>query len=96
MTIRDAYEQTDFFNKLEEDRQPPEKNWTGMKSFLTHKTIGENSTDAVIKDLKNREAMGLKKYGCFVHETVDDTLVHLYEELLDAAIYIKTEINRRK
>ena len=55
-----------------------------------------NSTDEVIKDLKDREQMGLNKYGEFVHESSDDMLQHLYEEILDSAVYIKTEINRRK
>lgn len=54
------------------------------------------TTTLVIEDLKAREKMGLAKYGEYVHQSKDDMLQHLYEELLDAALYIKTEIERRK
>lgn len=54
-----------------------------------------NSTDDVVKDLKDREQIGLKKYGEYVHESTDDMLQHAYEEVLDLAVYLKTEINRR-
>ena len=51
----------------------------------------------VIKDLKEREQFGALKYGKFLtHHTTEDTLQHLYEELLDAALYIKTEMKKRK
>ena len=51
----------------------------------------------VIKDLKERERFGALKYGKFLtHHTTEDTMQHLYEELLDAALYIKTEMKKRK
>ena len=50
----------------------------------------------VIKDLKDREKFGALKYGKFLtHHTTEDTMQHLYEELLDAALYIKTEMKKR-
>lgn len=54
------------------------------------------TTSKVIADLKEREQIGLHKYGEYVHQSKDDMLQHLYEELLDASLYIKTEIERRK
>lgn len=56
----------------------------------------DNSVRYVIKDLLVRDSFGKQKYGKYLHaETTEDTLQHLYEELLDAAVYIKTEINKR-
>ena len=54
------------------------------------------TTSLVINDLKARETLGIKKYGHPVNESKDNMMQHLYEELLDAACYIKTEIERRK
>ena len=58
----------------------------------------ENSTwREVEKDIRNREHAGVLKYGKFLTSyTTEDTLQHLYEELLDAVVYIKTEILKRK
>lgn len=51
----------------------------------------------VISDLKNRETLGLHKYGKVLSRNTDeDMLQHLYEELLDASMYIKTLILQRK
>ena len=51
-----------------------------------------DTLDRVIQDLRDREEVGLKKYGT----TVDRTDItpeawrkHLYEELLDAAVYLR-------
>ena len=57
----------------------------------------ESSSKQVIKDIRKREAFGLQKYGKALHKFTDeDMLQHLYEELLDASIYIKTLIEQRK
>ena len=57
----------------------------------------DSITKDVIADLKERERFGALKYGKFLtHHTVEDTMQHLYEELLDAALYIKTEMKKRK
>lgn len=50
----------------------------------------------VIEDLLNRAEVGFKKYGCTLDQSKDDMLQHLYEELLDATMYIKTRINQEK
>ena len=51
----------------------------------------------VISDLKKRECLGLQKYGkALSRYTDEDMLQHLYEELLDASMYIKTLILQRK
>jgi MarR-like DNA-binding transcriptional regulator SgrR of sgrS sRNA len=56
----------------------------------------ESITLAVIKDLKEREQFGALKYGKFLtHHSNEDMMQHLYEELLDAALYIKTEMKKR-
>jgi hypothetical protein len=61
-------------------------------------TRAEDSTwNDVIKDIRKREATGVLKYGKYLTPyTTEDTLNHLYEELLDAVVYIKTEIMKRK
>lgn len=56
----------------------------------------KNVTYQIIQDLIKREETGLKKYGVLLHESKDDMLQHLYEELLDAAGYIKTLITQRE
>lgn len=56
----------------------------------------ESTTTKVCRDLQLRERVGIAKYGHTVDKSSDDMLQHLYEELLDAACYIKTEIERRK
>lgn len=56
----------------------------------------DSITNDVITDLRERERFGALKYGKFLtHHTTEDTMQHLYEELLDAALYIKTEIKKR-
>ncbi len=56
----------------------------------------DSITNDVIKDLKEREQFGALKYGKFLtHHTTEDTLQHLYEELLDASCYIRTIIKQR-
>jgi len=57
----------------------------------------DSITKDVIADLREREKFGALKYGKFLtHYTTEDTMQHLYEELLDAALYIKTEMKKRK
>lgn len=52
--------------------------------------------DLVAKDLKERARRGIQKYGHALHESKDDILQHLYEELLDAASYVKMIMEQRK
>lgn len=55
--------------------------------------IRAQGTDArVCKDIADRQAMGIRKYGATVEKnnlTVRQWLEHQYQELLDAAIYCK-------
>ena len=49
-------------------------------------------TNAVIEDLVSRSEVGVKKYNTTLGQNnKDDFMNHLYEELLDAAQYIKKE-----
>ena len=49
-------------------------------------------TKSVIEDLKSRSERGIKKYNTTLDQNnKDDFMNHLYEELLDAAQYIKKE-----
>jgi hypothetical protein len=49
-------------------------------------------TNAVIEDLVRRSEIGVKKYNTTLGQNnKDDFMNHLYEELLDAAQYIKKE-----
>ena len=53
--------------------------------------------DFVIDDIHQREEMGAIKYGkSLTPNTSEDMLQHLYEELLDATVYIKTLILQRE
>lgn len=60
-------------------------------------TAWQSTTKDVIADMLEREAFGLQKYGkALTVATDEDMLNHLYEELLDASVYIKTLLNQRK
>lgn len=49
-------------------------------------------TMQVMEDLKLRADRGFKKYNTTLHDNnKDDFMNHLYEELLDAAQYVKKE-----
>ena len=66
-----------------------EDDWYWLKQETT-------ATDDVIKDLRTREKMGYKKYNKFLTpDTDEDMLNHLYNELLDAGLYLRTLINQR-
>jgi hypothetical protein len=59
--------------------------------------VSKTSTDLVIQDMKQREIFGYKKYNKYLTDKTDeDMLQHLYEELLDASVYIKTLLEQRK
>jgi hypothetical protein len=50
---------------------------------------------ALLKDMKDREELGLKKYGCTVDRedlNLRDWLQHAYEESLDKSLYLKRAI----
>ena len=50
----------------------------------------------VLEDIAKREEMGYNKYGKYLTVNTDeDMLNHLYNELLDAVVYIRTLINQR-
>lgn len=52
----------------------------------------DNITNQVIEDLKSRAERGYKKYNTTLGENNKDNYMnHLYEELLDAAQYVKKE-----
>ena len=56
--------------------------------------IKDEITKAVIMDLAARAQRGYKKYNTTLGENnKDDYMNHLYEELLDAAQYIKKEMS---
>lgn len=66
-------------------------------SPVWEKVAKKTSWDTVIEDIRQREDFGYKKYGKYLTvDTDEDMLQHLYEELLDATVYIKTLINQRK
>jgi hypothetical protein len=51
-------------------------------------------TEAVIEDLKSRSERGIKKYNTTLDQNNKDNYMnHLYEELLDAAQYVKKEMS---
>lgn len=51
-------------------------------------------TESVIEDLRSRSERGIKKYNTTLDQNnKDDYMNHLYEELLDAAQYVKKEMS---
>jgi hypothetical protein len=56
-----------------------------------------NTLDEVIKDMIDRENLGLKKYGTTVDRedlSLRDWLQHAYEESLDKSLYLKAAIRK--
>jgi len=57
----------------------------------------KNSWKYVIKDMKKRNKWGMKQYGVpLTTRTPKDFLQETYEELLDAVVYLRTELQIRK
>lgn len=53
--------------------------------------------ELVIEDMRQRDQEGRRKYGTPLQASNGrDPLVDLYQELLDACVYIRQEIERRK
>ena len=51
----------------------------------------------VVKDMLERNEAGAVKYNRYLQtDCPDNMLQHLYEELLDASVYIKTQIEKQK
>ena len=57
--------------------------------------VPHSATRALQLHIASRQRMGIQKYGRTVAESPDDMLRHLYEELLDAAVYVRAELERR-
>ena len=60
-------------------------------------TIPKQVWPLVIKDMIARNEMGAEKYNRYLQtDCPDDMLSHLYNELLDATVYIRTLISKRE
>jgi hypothetical protein len=57
----------------------------------------KDSWKYVIKDMKKRNKWGMKQYGVpLTPETKKDFLKETYEELLDAVVYLRSELQLQK
>jgi len=57
----------------------------------------EPSWDLVLKDIKDRDDFGRKKYGIPLSaDNPKDMLWEAYCEALDLVVYLRTEIEKRK
>jgi hypothetical protein len=73
----------------------PKYNWTTTTTMdrIEDKTP-DLITEAVVEDLRSRSKVGIKKYNTTLDQNnKDDYMNHLYQELLDAAQYIKKEMS---
>ena len=81
------------FSKCAEET--PKYNWTTTTTMdkLEDKTP-DLITEAVVADLRSRSKVGITKYNTTLDQNnKDDYMNHLYQELLDAAQYIKKEMS---
>ena len=61
------------------------------------KKVSPNIWDLVVQDMRDRSIMGYNKYNKYLTVCTDEPMMqHLYEELLDAAVYIRTKIEQEK
>lgn len=64
---------------------------------IYERNMAKNSWKYVIKDMKKRNKWGMKQYGVpLTPETKKDFLKETYEELLDAVVYLRSELQLRK
>lgn len=72
---------------------------SGVVATVQQKPPDKSTGDVwllVMKDMEERRQFGIKKYGVPVQVgNGRDHLVDLYQELLDACVYIRQEIERR-
>lgn len=65
----------------------------GLQNVFPERMGHKTSWDYVLEDIAKREQMGYNKYGKYLTPQTDEHMLqHLYEELLDATVYIKTLI----
>lgn len=75
---------------------PMSDKWFEEVYLPQQKQSGVTSWDYVREDINQREEMGALKYNKYLTpSTNEDMLQHLYEELLDATVYIKTLLLQR-
>ena len=68
----------------------------GYGVSITGECRKKNITDLVVDDIREREKVGYKKYGkALLPHDGRDSMQDLYEELLDAAQYIKKVMEER-
>ena len=63
--------------------------------YASSQNENSNTLNEVISDMIAREKLGLKKYGTTIDRedySLKDWMQHHYEELLDAALYVKKQI----
>ena len=64
---------------------------------IYEKNMAKNSWKYVIKDMKKRNKWGMKQYGVpLTTATNKNFLQETYEELLDAVVYLRSELQLRK
>lgn len=69
------------------------------EGYVKEETTSDKIVQSVINDLNERSKVGIKKYGTTLdREDLNESewIQHLYEELLDAALYSKRIITDRK
>lgn len=67
------------------------KNPSPKKGKATH------TVDLVLEDFKERKKAGVKKYGvAHQHDNGRSHLLDLYEELMDACVYIRAQLEKEK
>ena len=67
----------------------------GWGEYASNSVANSDTLNEVISDMIAREKLGLKKYGTTIDRddySLLDWIRHHYEELLDAALYVKKQI----
>ena len=81
---------------VEGETLPERANREGDSQALPTKNDRPFIQDAVIADIEARKAVGIKRYGTALQPfNGRDALLDLYEELLDACVYLKQALVER-
>lgn len=82
---------------LTKDEEYDLEEWLKRNVLSILSSENSDTLNEVIKDMIAREQLGIKKYGTTIDRddySLKDWMQHHYEELLDAALYVKKQIQK--
>ncbi len=82
---------------LTKDEEYDLEEWLKRNGLSILSPENSDTLNEVIKDMIAREQLGIKKYGTTIDRddySLEDWLIHAYEESLDKSLYLKKAIQQ--